>query len=425
MTALRYYAEAAQAALLHLSPAEAMSLTRRALTLADHLPVGAERSAFEITLATLRGVAAFHILGAGDEARSAYLRASALLEDVPQHPMAGLALHGLGFLLDLRAEYPAALAVAERAEALATRSDDPLLTLAACAVKGQALMMQGRHVAAREALERALPAFERASAVTERSFIGFIVDPQVTVLAMLSLPLAQLGLFSEARERLQQAYARARQLGQPMALMATMWFDALCGIRAGDVARVGALAGEMQALVDEFALAQGKAACRWFQGWAEAHFGKPREGFGRIREAYEANRALGMISGGSETLGYAAEALVLLGDWARAQEQLDQAFDIVNTCGEGTFLPQLLLLQAEVEGWRGDSAAAEASMRRAVMEARGQGAAWQEFLALTDLFERAIPTSEDGRALLALIDQFAETGETRQLERARRLVQNV
>ena len=65
------------------------------------------------------------------------------------------------------------------------------------------------------------------NAASEQSFIGFIADPQVTVLAMLSLPLAHVGMVSHARERLQQAYARARRLAQPMALMVTMWFDAL------------------------------------------------------------------------------------------------------------------------------------------------------------------------------------------------------
>ncbi|WP_445400770.1 ATP-binding protein [Zobellella sp. An-6] len=424
MTALHYYAEATQAALLHLSPAEGLSLTERALALADQAPADAERRSLEITLATLRGVAAFHTLGAGDEAKNAYLRASALLAEVSQHPMAGLALHGLGFLLYLRAEYPEALATAERAQALAAQSDDPLLTLAAFTVKGQVLMIQGDHLAAREALERALPALERASATAEQSFIGFIVDPRVTVLTMLSLPLAQLGLFNQARERLQQAYARARQLAQPMALMLTIWCDALCGIRRGDTARVGALAAELQSLADEFALAQGKTACRWFRGWADAHGGKPREGFRRIREAYEENRALGMISGGSETLGYAAEALVLQDDWAGAQEQLDQALDIVNTYGERIFLPQLLLIQAAIARSRGEPAAAEASIRHAIMEARTQGASWLELLAFTELFERAEPSSKDRRALAALVVQLGEADDTSLLARARNLIQN-
>ena len=100
-----------------------------------------------------------------------------------------------------------------------------------------------------------------------------------------------------------------------MALLVTMWFDALCEIRFGDADRVAALADEMHSLVEEFALVQGKTAGRWFRGWADARRGKPLEGFRQIRAAYEENTALGMIAGSSETLGYAAEALVLHGDW--------------------------------------------------------------------------------------------------------------
>ena len=83
LAALRYYAEAAEAALLHISPAECASLTERALSLVDKAPPGIERTSLEIALATLHGVAAFHLHGAGDEARSAYQRGSSLLADVP------------------------------------------------------------------------------------------------------------------------------------------------------------------------------------------------------------------------------------------------------------------------------------------------------------------------------------------------------
>ena len=44
--------------------------------------------------------------------------------------------------------------------------------------------------------------------------------------------------------------------------------------------------------------------------WAQ-----PRDGYRRIREAYEDNTRLGMLAGGSEILGYATEALLLAGDW--------------------------------------------------------------------------------------------------------------
>ena len=88
----------------------------------------------------------------------------------------------------------------------------------------------------------------------------------------------------------------------------------------GDAERVAALADEMHALVDEFALAHGRTACRWFRGWADARMGQPRDGYRRIREAYEDNTRLGMLAGGSETLGYAVEALLLAGDLDAAQK---------------------------------------------------------------------------------------------------------
>ena len=94
-----------------------------------------------------------------------------------------------------------------------------------------------------------------------------------------------------------------------------------------------------------------------------------------------------MIAGSSETLGYAAEALVLHGDWSGAEEQLRQAFEIVNTYGERIYLPQLLLTEGAIARARGQRANADASIRRAITEARAQGALWLELLALTELCE--------------------------------------
>ena len=422
LAALQYYAEAAEAALLHVSPSECMSLTDRALSLLNEAPAGVERASLEITLATLRGVSAFHLLGAGDEARSAYQRGSLLLADVPRHPMRGLLLHGLGFLHNLRGEYAEALDTAERADVSASEAGDAFLALAACTARGQAYMHQGRPQAARESLERALPAMESINAGSEQTFIGFIADPQVTVLATLSLQLAHVGLIRQTRERLQQAYDRARQLAQPMALLVTIWFDALCEIRFGDADRVAALADEMHSLVEEFALAQGKTACRWFRGWADARRGKPLEAFREIRAAYEENTALGMIAGGSETLGYAAEALVLHGDLGGAEEQLRQALEIVNTYGERIYLPQLLLTEGAIARARGQHANADASIRRAITEARAQGALWLELLALTELCEHATATDEDHRTLGALVDRLCETRDAPALARAGAIV---
>ena len=92
-----------------------------------------------------------------------------------------------------------------------------------------------------------------------------------------------------------------------------------------------------------------------------------------------------MIAGGSEVLAYAAEALVLHGDFDGAQEQLEQALEIVGRFGERVCLPQLLLIQGASHADEASSAAADASIRRALEESRAQEAPWLELLALTEL----------------------------------------
>jgi DNA-binding winged helix-turn-helix (wHTH) protein/tetratricopeptide (TPR) repeat protein len=419
MTALRYYAEAAEAALAHASPADCISLTERAFDLLDRAPAGTGRSALEIALAALRGVAAVHVLGFGNEAKSAFQRAYSLLAAVPQHPMRGLLLHGFGFVLAMRSEYAEALAVAERAAALPSAANDPVLELAACFVQAEVHQLQGRPRAARTWVERGLAAAEPLDVAPGETFVA---DPQVTLLGQLGIQLLHFGLVEQARERLRQARARAHQIRQPMARLVASWHDALLEVRLGNAERVAALADEMQALVDEFALAQGRIAYRSFRGWADARMGKPREGYRRIREAYDEDRRLGMLAGVSELLGYAAEALVLDGDWDAAQAQLEEALRVANTCGERVYLPQLLLTEAAIARARGQSAAAKASVRRALAEARAQESSWLELLVLLDLCEHDGAGAADRRALAALVDRLPEAIDTTAFKRARALL---
>ena len=242
MTALRYYAEATEAALLHFSAAEGMSLTERGLILLDRAPAGTDRDGLEISLATLRGVSAFQLLGVGAETRSALLRAYALLRDVPQHPLRGLLTHGCAFVHCLRAEYPEALAIGEQALLSRLR---PVLLLGACTVQGQVHMQQGRPLAARAWLERGLPALDGLDAVAGETFVA---DPKAMLLGLLGIQLLHLGFVQQARARMQQAYARAAQLRQPVAGLIAIWFDALLEVRLGNAERVAALADEMRRL---------------------------------------------------------------------------------------------------------------------------------------------------------------------------------
>ena len=161
---------------------------------------------------------------------------------------------------------------------------------------------------------------------------------------------------------------------------------------------------------------------RSFRGWADARMGEPLGSYRRIREAYDQNIRLGMHAGESETLGYAAEALVLAGDWVAAQHQLDQALQIANAHGERVYLPQLFLIEAAIAHARGQSATAEASARRAVAEAKATEAPWLELIALLELCECNGGNAEDRQALAALVKQLPEASDTIAVTRARALL---
>ena len=415
VTALRYYAEAAESSLRLLSPRESMALVERGLALLDQVPAGPERTALAISLWTLRGVAAFHVSGLGTEARDAYQRAYALLAEAPRHPLRGLLLEGLGLLLCMRADYRDALALAERASSLWSLDEDPVLLLTACYVQGNVHMLQGRPRIARAWFERGLPALGSANAAGGDRFVA---EPQVMLLGLLALQLFHLGLLREARVRTDEARACGVQLASPVARVLAIWMEAMLDVRLGDADRVAALALEMESLVEETDFAQGRAPAQWYRGWAEAHRGQPREGFRRIRAAFDANTALGMVSGGSEVLGYAAEALVLAGDWDGAEEQLAQALRIAQANGERVYLPQLRLLEAAVARGRGRAAEAETAVRRALAEAREQDAPWHEMLTLLALCEHGAAADSDRKALATLLAQCPEAAQSAPVARA-------
>jgi DNA-binding winged helix-turn-helix (wHTH) protein/tetratricopeptide (TPR) repeat protein len=406
MAALRHCVHAAET-LLHLSPGEVMRLTERGLALVDRLEKDAERDALELSLWTLRGVSEIQLLGMGsDVAKDAFQRAQALLLDVPQHPARGPLLFRLGFMLCLRADYAEALALAARIEALAHKTGDPALLIAACTVHGDVNFLGGHPPIARQWLERGLAA---SDTLTDEHAEGiFIADPRVTLLSQLAIQLLHLGHVEQARACIGDARARARARHQAIAEGVAIWCEGLMEVRFANTERIAALAEQIGAIAEEFAFAQGHAGAKWMRGWVRARRGDAQAGFRLIREAYDENSHLGMRAGGSELLGYAAEALLRAGDWRAAQNQLDEALEIVNSLGERVYLPQLWLIEAAIAEARGDATSAYGSMRRAVGEARTQEAPWLEHLALRELCAHEGATDDERRALAELSRQYPE-----------------
>jgi hypothetical protein len=82
----------------------------------------------------------------------------------------------------------------------------------------------------------------------------------------------------------------------------------------------------------------------------------------------------------------------------------------------------LFAMQAAIARARGDRAAADAAIRRAIAEARAQEAPWLELMVLIELCDRHSATAKDRRALAALVDQLPEALDTPAVARARALL---
>ena len=368
MAALRYYAEAAEAALLNFSPAVCMSLTERASSLVPQAPEGAERDALELTLATLQGVSAFQFARRGREAMTAFERAYALLDGAPEHPMRGRLLHGFGYVSSLRGEYVEALVVAKRAEALAAVSDDPVLMLVACFLHGEVHHLQGRTQAARSWMERGLAIAETLGPGDERGVRGGSASHLARDAGHRPRPLRP----GATRPRAGAAGACARARAAPAddasrrepgrrRFSRCAWAESIVSPPWPTRCRPSSMSSRFRT---------GIPARQWFRGWADARNGRPHEGYRLIREAYEQNTRLGMRAGASEVLGYAAEALLLAGDAEGAQAQLQEALQIADELGERVYLPQLLLLQAAIARARSEP---EAAPRRCGAPSRRRG----------------------------------------------------
>ncbi|HSC08274.1 MAG TPA: AAA family ATPase, partial [Steroidobacteraceae bacterium] len=410
--ALRYYAEAAESALLHFSPAETMSLTERALSLLPSLEATSARTTLEITLAALQGAAAVQAVGIGSrEAKRAYQRAQSLLDQAPQHPLRGLFLHGLGVVLWVRGELGEANVLAERSEALSDQTGDATTRLCACLVHGIVQHVRGRPRTARAWLEKAIAAAEGIDKTTAPAV--FAADPTVIALGLLALQLMHLGFVARARARVREAHARARALRAPGPQAAALWFDTLVEVRIGNAKRVADLASQVLALTEEYALMPHVRAVQlWWRGWAQARLGDARGGYARIREGHEQAVPFGLRGLISEAHAYGAEALARCGDWPAARRELDEAMCCAEAIGERQYLTQLLLLDGQIADGVGEPQRARDSIRRAVAEARAQEALWLELVALSALCERTDATAKDFAELRRVVDQLNEGLDT-------------
>jgi DNA-binding winged helix-turn-helix (wHTH) protein/tetratricopeptide (TPR) repeat protein len=420
--ALRYYVEAARSAVNHFAPREAIDITSHALSLLPRCPEGTERLELEFGLVSVRGLACSQQFGlASSEGEIAYKRALELCDILPLTPDRAQVLGGLAWMHYIRAEYDDALKLSQRLEFLSLTHDSPLLVVASCGLLGVIHTMRGNHAEAMRYLQRGLEVCE--SLGDQIPHTAFVADPIIVLKVNLAIPLMHVGCIDQARAQMDAAVMRGRQRGELMGRTIALWCAAMFEMRMQRPERVAEHAQALRNLVDDHAIGQAQGPSRWISGWAEAYLGSPQEGLRLILEGFEFNRRAGMVSGGSEVLGYAVEALVLAKDWDAAQAQLDQARELGQRFGERILYMYHHMLQARIDLGRGDIGAARRSLENGIAEARSQGSMWMEIRLLAELCGSPHAGQQDFAALKAVYERLPEGFSTAVVSRARELIQ--
>jgi len=420
--ALRYYVEAAGSARTHFAPREAIDITSHALSLLPRCPEGTERLELEFALVSVRGLACSQQFGlASSEGEIAYKRALELCDVLPLTPGRAQVLGGIAWMYYIRADYDEALKLAQRIEFLSLTHDDPVLVIASCCLLGVINTMRGNHPEARRYLQRGLEVCEVLG--DKVPLAAFVADPVIVLKVNLAIPLMHVGLVDQARAHMDEALIRGRQRGELMGRTIALWCAAMFEMRMERPDRVAEHAQALCKLVDDHAIGQAQGPSRWIRGWAEAHLGSPQEGLRLILEGFEFNRRAGMVSGGSEVLGYAVEALLRADDLNGAQVQLDNARELGQRFGERILFMYHHMLQSRIHVGRGDIAAARQSLENGIAEARNQGSLWMELRLLVHVCQLSDASKQDVAALKAAYDRLPEGFSTAMISRARELIQ--
>lgn len=415
VVALRHYGEATDHAVAHFAPADALNLTAVGLRVLERVPAGAERDELELGLVHRRGVAAgqLHGIGAPDTVK-AFERTRELCDSLPVTPMRALLLSGLGLTRYVCGDYAASLELAERVLAVGDAHDDDTLRVSGALLSGMVRAARGEHVASCAMLESGIAACERLGQIP---YGLFVVDPFTQLHSNIAVPLMALGRGDDARRHVAAAKARALAVGQPTARMLSLWVEGMINVRAEDPAQVMACATLLTEVVDKSMLMQGGGPARWLRGWATAHLGDPKAGYRLIREGYTLYESLGMFAGNTETLGYAAKALMLAGDWAQADRVLDEGQALAQRIHEHALSPYLLRLRAEVAFQQSRERARELWLESLAL-AQGQGAPYDQLKVLVALCKHGLAANTERDALRHLFGSLTQARDLPFMQRA-------
>jgi predicted ATPase len=331
-------------------------------------------------------------------------------------PMRLRAMDGLLVVHTMRAEFTAARALGEEMIALAEHLGNPVTAANARLVLGTTLLSLGEIEAGRDHGER-VRALLDAGSPSLPSILG------VSCSCLLASACMHLGLVAQARALRCEALARAGKLRIPhLRVHATNFAAQACALLR-DVMAARAFAEETVHLATEYGFSVFRIAATMVRGWCDVKEGRVADGLADLRGAFNEYATTGQRISTTAFSLLLAEAYLVSGDVAGANEVVGAALAFTAETGERVCESELYRLRGECllanATTRGPKTDATVYFERALALAAERNALLFELRAATSLCRVRKPARE---RLARLVDRFDADNDCADLQTARALL---
>ena len=404
--------------------AECRSWAEKALESLDATERGTRQ---ELVLQTELGLTLMFTRGMSDQARVALTRALELAESIGDIDYRLRAITALANFLIRVGDFPGALALGRRAEAIGAASDDPVALSTADWIIAASLFLLGDYspalIHAERPQRRAIPAFRRTH------FARWELEDSATARVVAVNIWWVQGRVDQAARAARDLVADTQVSGHPFSIcLALLWCG--CGIShlLGDFETAERSIAQLKTHAERYALNAFLAHGLGFEGLLSLKRGQTEAGIRQLRMCLD-----GLRRAQSEVLyvlylGGLAEGLAAAGDASGSVAAADEALQRVERNHEFWLMPETQRIKGEIllATGRADAAGAEDHFCHALRLAHLQGAlSWElrSAMSVARLYHATGRSREACGLLEPIYDRFSEGFETADLQAAARILE--
>src|SRR5881396_2623754 len=345
--AVEYFAIAAERAADVYANGEAVELAQHGLRLLQTLPETGERAGRELGLQLRLGYSLMFTKGyTHPESGAAMTRAREICQAFGETPQLFPAVFGVWAYYIVSAEMRSARETAEQLLRMAESARDPILLHGAHTAMGSSLHHMAELAASHEHFEQAIslhdPRQHEAYVALYRQDLGLYMRCEsLRVLWLLGFP-------ERALRRLQDAFALAREIADPIDVKWPLVFAPILHQHRGEPERSLEFAEQCLAHAEEHGL---DAHLRWgtlLRGWALAELGAVEEGIAQMHESLAAHRAIRQLIIFPYELGLLAHSLAKAGRMDDGLAAVQEALEVVAATDQRFYEPELRRMRGEM-----------------------------------------------------------------------------